>query len=153
MAATANIDTPERGGKIINLPVKAATTIYAGTLVAVDADGYARPAADAANLKVIGRADTYADNSGGAAGDVTVNVRRGIFKFANSASAAVDANDRGKACYVEDDQTVAETGGTNSIIAGIVIDVESDGVWVDTEAAAALQAARTDAAAQIAAIP
>lgn len=130
-AATSAIDTPERLGKTLSLPVAAATTIPAGVLVALDTSGNAVNASDAASLRVIGRAEETVDNSAGSAGDVNINVLRGIFKFANSGTAAVDANDKGKQCYVEDNQTVAETS-TNYCKAGLVVDVESDGVWVDT---------------------
>ena len=44
MAALTNVrDTSELGGKYIALPVKGATTIYQGAIVAVDANGYAIP--------------------------------------------------------------------------------------------------------------
>lgn len=135
MAATASIDTPERNADFVALPVAAATKIFAGTLVAVNAAGNAVPAADAANLKVVGRAEATADNSAGAAGDITVTVKRGCFRIANSATDAVDADDKFKVCYIEDDQTVREATGTNSVKAGLVVDVDADGVWVDTRVA------------------
>ena len=62
-AATAAIDTPQRAGELFELDVAAATTIYAGTLVAIDASGNAKPAADAAGLRVIGRAEEDVDNA------------------------------------------------------------------------------------------
>jgi FKBP-type peptidyl-prolyl cis-trans isomerase 2 len=130
-AATAAIDTPERSGSVFNYPLAAATVIYQGTLVALDASGNAVPASDAAALRVVGRAEETVDNSDGDAGDLTINAKRGVFKFANSGTAAVDANDKGKVCFVEDDQTVAETS-THKCKAGRVLDVEDDGVWVDT---------------------
>lgn len=132
-ASTAAIDTPERAGKTTAYPVAATTTIYAGTLVALNSSGNAVPASDTAALTVIGRAEATADNSAGSAGDVDVTVKRGTFRFANSADYAVDADDIGKPCYVESDNTVAETS-TNSVRAGTVVDVDSDGVWVDTNA-------------------
>lgn len=130
-AATAAIDTPERSGSVFNYPLAAATVIYQGTLVALDASGNAVAASDAAALRVVGRAEETVDNSDGSAGDLTINAKRGVFKFANSGTAAVDANDKGKVCFVEDDQTVAETS-THKCKAGRVLDVEDDGVWVDT---------------------
>jgi len=131
--ATAAIDTPERPGLTSAHPVAAGVIIYAGTLVALDTSGNANPAANTSGLKVIGRAEETVDNSDGSAGDLNVNIKRGIFKYANSGSAAVDANDVGKVCYVEDDTTVTETA-SNSIKAGIVIALDDAGasVWVDT---------------------
>ena len=137
-AATAPINTPERFGGVVSYPVAAATNIYAGTLVAVNTSGQAVPAADAANLKVVGRAEADALNGSGAAGDLSVPIKRGTFRFANSGSDAVDADDVQKVCYVADDTTVREGTGTNSIKAGLVLAVDADGVWVDTALAQAI---------------
>ena len=130
-AATSSIDTPTRAGHFIALPIAAATEIYAGTLVARNADGRVVPAADTAGLRVVGRAAADYDNSAGAAGDITVQIEPGIFKYANSATQAIDADDVGKIALVEDDNTVAEST-TNRVAAGRVVEVASDGVWIDT---------------------
>lgn len=130
-ATTTAIITKERGAEIIGYPVAAATTIVQGALTALDTSGNLVNASDAANLRVLGRAEETVDNSAGSAGDLTANVKRGCFLYANSATAAVDADDKGKLCFVEDNQTVAETT-TNKCKAGLVIDVTTEGVWVDT---------------------
>lgn len=117
-------------GEIVQYPVAAATTIYAGTIICLDASGNAKPAANTAGLRVIGRAEDDVDNSAGAAGDLKVNIRREIFRWNNSATNVLAAADKGKLCYVEDDNTVGSTG-TNKVIAGRVHDVDTDGVWVD----------------------
>jgi hypothetical protein len=134
MAATTEINAPEHPGNIAQHPVAAATNLFAGTLVALDTSGNVVPAADTAGLRVVGRAEHNANNTDGAAGDITINVKRGVFRYANSATAAVDADDKGKIVYVEDNQTVAETS-TNKIKAGRVFQVDADGVWVDTREA------------------
>lgn len=131
MAATAARNTDARPGDLLSLPVAAATTIWAGTLVARDAAGRAVPASDTAGLRAVGRAEETVDNSAGAAGDLNISIRIGCFKFANSATEAVDADDVGKMAVVEDDQTVAETSA-NKVSAGRITGVDSDGVWVDT---------------------
>lgn len=131
MPATRPINTPEREGAIVSLPVAAATMLYAGTLVALNAAGYAIPAADTAGLKCIGRCEEDVNNLAGLAGALSVRVKRGCFLLANSATAAVDPDDVGKVCYVQDDSTVAETSD-NAVVAGIVIEVGTAGVWVDT---------------------
>lgn len=143
-ASTIAIDTPERNGDIIVFPVAAATLIPAGVLVALNASGDAVNASDAASIRVIGRCEADVDNSAGSAGDLTVTVKRGVFKFTNSTDNAVDADDKGKICYVESNQAVAETS-TNKCKAGRVIDVESDGVWVDTRYAHEVTSVVTDA--------
>lgn len=134
MALTADRKTPMRDGEIIELSVAGSTTIYAGGMVAKNSSGYAVPAADAANLVVMGRAEEYVDNSNGSNGDATVLVRRRkAFKFKNSSSHAVTIAHIGGNVYVEDDETVASSGGSNNIVAGKCIGVDSDGVWVEIQ--------------------
>lgn len=124
-AATSAINTPERPGKFFALIVAAGAAIFAGTLVARDASGTAVPASDTAALRVLGRAEHDA-----VAGE-SIQIRRGCYLFANSATHALTAASVGKLCYVEDDSTVASTS-TNKIVAGRVLEVTEDGVWVDT---------------------
>lgn len=130
-AATTAINTPTRTGDLLYLPVAAAAKIFMGTLVARDSAGRAVPASNTNGLRVVGRAEETVDNSAGSAGDLSINIRLGCFKFANSAGDAVDPDDVGKLAVVEDDNTVAETA-SNMVAAGRVIALESDGVWVDT---------------------
>ncbi|MBI5770860.1 MAG: hypothetical protein HZA93_23990 [Verrucomicrobia bacterium] len=132
-AATAARNTDRRPGNTVNLPVAAATTIYKGTLVAKDANGRAVPASDTAGLRTIGLATETVDNSAGAAGALTIDVELGVFKFANSATNAIDQNDVGKMAEIEDDQTVAEDSNEH-VSAGRVLALDDDGagVWIDT---------------------
>lgn len=125
-------NTPARDGGELVLGVAAAKKIYAGALVARDANGYATPGATATTLLGIGRAEEYVDNSSGAANAVTARVRKGIFRFANSASGdLITIADIGNDCYIVDDQTVAKTNGTSTrSVAGKIFDVDSSGVWV-----------------------
>ena len=127
-ALSKNRDTGVVAGKIIQLTVATGKTIYAGALVAINTSGFAEPAADAADLKVIGRA-----NRAGAAGD-TIPVQVDVFAYDNSVSSAVALKDVGSYCFVEDDQTVSTSGGTNSIVAGLVRGVQGGQVYVDTAA-------------------
>jgi hypothetical protein len=124
-------DTQERPGDIVQLTLAANAVIYRGALVAVSATGYAVPGADTAGLTVIGRAEDTVDNTGGADGAAVVNVKRGCFKFANSATAALTIAHVGTIAYAADDETVANTSD-NAIKAGLVIAIETDGVWIDT---------------------
>lgn len=133
MAALAtDRDTPERAGVLREPPVAAATILYAGSMGAVNASGYAVPAAATATLKVLGRVKQRADNSSGAAGEIRAPIEAGIFRFANSASADLIAlADIGADCYAVDDQTVAKTSSSNARpVAGKVFDVDAMGVWV-----------------------
>lgn len=105
--------------------VAAGKTVYAGALTAQNADGKAVPAADAAGLVVLGRAENTA-----AAGE-TVLIRTGIFLYdSGTATEAITVTAIGKPCYALDDQTIGIKGGTNAIAAGIVADVMTDGVAV-----------------------
>lgn len=132
-ALTAPRNTPARSGDVTELPVKAATKVFQGSLAAVDASGRAVPMAVATTLRGVGRAEHEADNSAGADGDIRLRIARGIFRFANSTSTdLITAADIGKDCYGVDDQTVAKTNGTNTrSVAGKIHDVDTLGVWVD----------------------
>lgn len=114
------------------LPVKAATKLWAGAGIVIEA-GFATPARAATGLLSAGVAQETVDNTAGAAGDKVVAVRRGPFKFNNStAGDAIAQADVGKFCYWVDDQTVAKTDGTGARSpAGLIFQVESDGVFVE----------------------
>lgn len=128
-----SFDAPELPAGFLNVGLAADTVIAAGELVAVNASGYAVPAADTAGLTVIGRAESDVDNTDGSAGDLDVTVKRGVFKYDNSSGNPVTIASIGAACYVEDSTTVAVAAGPdNDIPAGLVIRVESDGVYIDT---------------------
>lgn len=129
--------TPKMGQdaviNLISFPVLASTKIYGGSLVVLTAAGLAKPGATAPGLVAIGMAEATADNSSGASSAIQVRVRQGVFKFANSAAGVdlVAAANYGQPCYIVDDNVVALTSaaGTRSV-AGIVVQVDTDGVWV-----------------------
>ena len=152
-ATTVPILTDERPGVLRYLPLAAATKIPSGALVAIDANGRAVNAANTAGLRVIGRAEETVDNSAGAAGDLSINVKVGEFKYANSVANAITVAMVGKRAFVEDNQTVANAG-TNGVVAGRITGVDSDGVWINTRSAAlnaAIVATSTDGTAGAAA--
>lgn len=128
-ALAADRNTPYQDAETISVPVAASTTIYAGALVAANASGYAVPGSTATTLTALGRAEESVANAG-SAGDKSVLVRRGkAFKFANDGGDAVVQADLGKSCYITDDQTVSHTA-TGKSVAGKVVKLDSDGVWV-----------------------
>lgn len=132
-ALTAGRSTPARSGDTREIPVKAATHIFIGSMVAIDAAGWAVPAATATTLKVVGRAEGDADNSAGA--NAAINVRVGasdVYRFANSAAGdAIARADITANAYAVDDQTVAKTDGAGTrSIAGKIFDVDAQGVWI-----------------------
>lgn len=100
--------TPYREGTELEFKVAAGARIYAGSLVCVNAAGYAVPGADTAGFKFVGVARESVDNAGG---DKTVIVRRkGVFRFAGAGLAITDI---GASVNVSDDQTIAKSTSNN----------------------------------------
>lgn len=133
-ALTQDRQTPRRANQDYEFPVAAASKIYGGSIVCINGSGLAVKGSAATGLKAVGVADTLADNSAGAASAIRVKVRRGCYKFGNSASVDLIAiADVGADCYVVDDQTVAKTSGSSTrSVAGTIRDVDADGgVWVE----------------------
>lgn len=148
--------TEDRGTlkKIARLrTLEAAGTIYAGALAAVNASGKAVAASDAAGLKVIGCAQNAA-----AEGE-NVTVEEGCFAFDGS---GISNADIGRTVYVSDDHTVSLAAGTYGVVAGVVYDVDAEGVWIavgrtslnaaPSSAIADVSAAGTDSANLISAL-
>jgi hypothetical protein len=130
-ALTGPRDTLERLGATESYPLAAGATLFAGALVVLDA-GYAKPGVTDTGLKAVGRAEESVDNASGADGAKAVTVRRGCFRYANSAGGdAIGQADVEGTCYVVDDATVAKTDGTGTrSVAGTIRAVDALGVWV-----------------------
>jgi len=129
-ALTKARNTPQKEGDVFAFNVAQNTKGFAGSIVFIS-DGNAHPAVLGLGYVVVGRAEHDYDNSGGNSGDIQVRVRRGIFKFSNHASDAIERESIGTDCYIVDDQTVAATSGSNTRSrAGIVTAIDTDGVWV-----------------------
>ena len=125
-------NTARKDGILIGIKVAASTSIEAGKLLAVNAAGYGVPASDAAGLKVVGVTQEAVDNSAGANGDKIVEVmRKKVFLLANDSTNAVAQAHVLTNVYVKDAATVDSAGGTNSIVAGKCLGIESGGVWVE----------------------
>ena len=133
-ALTGDRNTPIRAGEDFVFPVAAVVKIYAGALVVLDSAGNAKPGVAATGLIAVGRAEVQVDNSSGSAADLTVKVRRGLYRWGNSASTdEITKAEIGDACFIVDDQTVAKTDGSGARSpAGFVEDVDAQGVWVLT---------------------
>lgn len=131
-ALAADRNTPRSQGDYREGPVAAAQLIYAGAIVCRNAAGFLVKGATATGLTGVGRAEARVDNSTGAAGDAQLLVQPGTFRFANSLTTdKITIADIGKACFVVDDQTVAKTSATATRSkAGVVDDVDDQGVWV-----------------------
>lgn len=126
-------DTVEiaNGAKQLVFPMKGATTIYQGSIVVLDANGYAIPGKKAEGLTAAGRAEETVENAG-EDGELSIKVSRGVFIFDNTAIAAnkITAAHVLKPCYIEDDQTVTSLA-TGASVAGLVIRIDDEGVAVE----------------------
>lgn len=133
MALTKDRNTKRRDGKQFNDPVAANTRIFVGSLMCLNAAGDAVPGSTSTTLKARGIAQEQVDNLSGAAGAARIESRRGLFALANSAAGdQITRADIGANAYIVDDQTVAKTNGTNTrSVAGVIRDVDSDGVWIE----------------------
>lgn len=119
----------ERSGETTTGPAKGASTIFQGALVVNDG-GVLGPGRTALNLVAVGVSEETVVNAG-SDGAKRATARRGCFKFFNHGADAVTEADLQKDCYIVDDQTVAKTSGANTrSVAGKVIGVEPDGVFV-----------------------
>jgi len=132
-ALTADRNTPQRDNKQFGFGVAAATKLWAGSIACLNASGFLTKGAVATTLKTVGMVEETIDNTAGANGAVTGKVRRGLFRFANSAAGDLIAlTDVGASCYIVDDQTVAKTNGSSTrSVAGVIRSVDADGVWVE----------------------
>ncbi len=104
------------------------STIKVGDLVAINSDDKAIPAAEGANITVIGYAEMV---DGG-----MVEVGDGVVAILGGTTDTVDRFDRGKTAYVEDATHIKITGGTSAVAAGIIVDVYDGEVYIDTTPAA-----------------
>lgn len=108
-AAADRICTRYGSQKIDSYPVAASTKIYQGTMVCINASGYAVPAANTVNFVFVGVARDQADNSSGANGAINVKVdRKGVVSMISAGLAITDV---GKDLFAADDQTVTLTEG------------------------------------------
>ena len=127
-ALTRDRATPYREGIEIEYPVAANTKIYAGSLVCVNAAGYAAPAADTSGYRFAGVALEQVDNSDGGK---HVRLRRaGVFEFD---AVSISQEMVGAAMYAADDHTFDDAAGlTNDIKVGLLVKyVSATKGWID----------------------
>jgi len=133
VALNEDRNTRRRSGDQAEDPVAGGETLYAGALVALDSQGRAVAGKTATGLTARGVAEAFVDNSGGSNGDKDVPVRRGVFRWANDGTDTIDRTHIGSDAYIVDDETVAANDGSGTrSVAGKIIDVDDDGVWVET---------------------
>ena len=132
MATTADIATTYSGVHQISVKVAADAVIPVGTMVSVNASGYAIPAANtSASNDVIGIARDRVDATGASDGDKEVIVmRHNRFKIKNSGTAALTQAHMFKPALVADNQTVAATA-SESNKAGTLVGIDNGYCWVE----------------------
>jgi len=131
MALAADHNTPQQQANVLVIGVGAGVRIFAGAQVVLSATGFAIPGKTATGLTYAGRAEESVDNAAGIDGAKTVEISRGnAFKWNNDGS--VTKAHLLKRAYVVDDATVSATdgGGTRSA-SGLIVGIDSDGVWVE----------------------
>ena len=127
-ALSENRYTKHRDGLITAHPVKASTKVFKGSLVCVDATGYAVPGADSAGFTFVGIAIENADNSAGSDGSTNVRVQTmGVFSFAKGG--AESQADVGGTLYIMDDQTVTTAATVNNIACGTLEGLDGSDLW------------------------
>lgn len=133
------IVTEMRCGTLMSVALASMALVLQGTFAVVNASGYAIPSKDVggADQNCLGIWDHSAENAG-ADGDVVACVRRKQqFLVRNSTADPVTQADLGAVVYVEDNQTIAKTDGTDTrSVAGhfMGFDVQyPEFVWVEIE--------------------
>lgn len=131
LSADTNITTKIRPD-LLPYPVADNVIIYKGSLVTINAAGYAIPAADTAATVFAGIADGHVDNTtvGHTAGGKTVLVQAD--RVALLTATGLAQTSVGLGAYVLDSGTVALTGGvTNHVLVGYVQNyVSATQAWV-----------------------
>src|ERR1700690_2950055 len=149
-ALTSSRNTPEMadGGRIRVVNVEANTTVFLGSMVAIDAAGNAVPASATPTTgnaqKVIGRAEYLVNgipaqnavNNPGVAGALQIAIRKGVFLYSQDSS--ITAAAVGSPCFALDDNNVTATDRASGAsvqqyaVAGQVVSIDASGeVWVD----------------------
>jgi hypothetical protein len=130
-AATKDIKPNQLGGPnypippLLGLGAEAGATIYGGTIVCVDANGWAINGSASTALRALGLCDKQVINTVaagyGTAGALNVTIRTGCFML-NCTDGSISAANIGQYCYIQDDNTVSlsDNGGTRPI-AGIIM--------------------------------
>lgn len=130
MALSATRNTKEfeviPGISPLNLPVYSSAKLYAGAIGCLNSTGYVVRGSTTTGLKVVGRVEALADNTGGASGAIKVNVKPGVYWWTNSSGDPIALGDVGNVCYIEDDGTVSKTDGSGTQSpAGIIVQYDS----------------------------
>ena len=125
-------NTPSYLGDMRKGPLAATIKVFAGSILMRNAAGYLTKGATATAAFGVGVAQDQIDNLAGAAGALNCRYSPGVWRFANSSAGdLIVLADIGAKAWIVDDQTVAKTnGGATRSPAGIIENVDAQGVWV-----------------------
>ena len=131
-ALTEPRNTKITKGVVRSFPL-AAVKALAGGIAVMNSSGFAEPATAATGKKVLGMFEETVDNTGGAAGALSVKVRNApdeAYLFADGAApgAATNAN-IGDTVYAADDQTVVLDSTGRSAV-GVIDEIATDGLRI-----------------------
>lgn len=119
MAVTANQLVKMQEGRLRSYPVEESTHIYEGTLVFLNAAGYACDVTATGVNGFAGIAKYEADNSSGADGAISVEVYTdGDFELTGTSFAQTDV---GMPCYADDNYACVVSLGSTSVRIGKVV--------------------------------
>jgi hypothetical protein len=130
-SVTSELTTKRREPDIESYPVYQAAKLYAGTIIMLNATGYAIDGADTASCVFAGIALETIDNTAGASGAKYIQVYRiGLFRLKLGTAAITDV---GTVVYILYNNEVARAAGaTNDIPCGVVASYDSAGyAWID----------------------
>ena len=132
-ALTAPRNTVRRTGADRSAGVAANAVIYSGALVCRNAAGFLVPGSTATTLVTLGRAEESVTGTA-TNGEAICRVSAGVFRWSNSSAGdLITIADIGNDCFIVDDDQVARTNGGNTrSVAGRIVDVDAQGVWVST---------------------
>lgn len=131
-ALTADRITQKKLRGLKSYPMAAAVKIFAGSMVAINASGFAAPAADTVDFKVVGVAQKTVDNSAGANGDLNINVEAPV--IARYDASSILQVMVGKIMYVLDDHTFTSSLGGSAVKAGRLVEfISTSEGWIEIE--------------------
>lgn len=124
-------DKKERG-RVQAYKVAAATQIFKGSAVCVNAAGFAVQAINSAGFLVVGVAEHNVDNLTGANGDKSVNCAKGVYAFIAEAADEPTQALVGHGVYAASGNEVELTAGANAVFMGTLEEIDKNGVdfWV-----------------------
>jgi hypothetical protein len=132
MASTEQRDTQERMSPVSDVHELLAAdsiTFIKGCLVAKNASGLLVMASSTAGLIAMGRCEENVVT--GIGNTRKVKFKTGTFKWNNAGANPVIQSGVGETCWIHDNDTVRQADDTSSQ-AGVVVELDTDGVWVHT---------------------